>query len=97
MIILVHEHITESDQVYIQWVVGVDIQQNVNPETKVGSNRVASLEMNTEEAETLWIEHVMDSAQLAAVCTKDKVGQETAWSQEAMSIVLDCMPKLIWI
>jgi len=52
-------------------------------------------EKDAEAAEMLWMELVMDRAQLDANCTEDEEEQEAAWCLEAMSSVPDAMAKKI--
>ena len=54
-------------------------------------------EKNAEAAEKLWREFAKERALLDAECTEEEVEKESAWCQEAMSIVLDAKAKKIRI
>jgi len=63
----------------------------------VESNLAAMTEEDVEIAETLWAEQVKERAHLDAECTEDKVEQEAAWGQEAMSMVHNTTAEMIRI
>jgi len=54
-------------------------------------------EEDAEAAEKLWVELAKERAHLQAECTKDKVEQEAACCQEAMSSILNATAKEIRI
>jgi len=60
-------------------------------------NSVAMTVEDMEVLEKFWIELARERADLGAECTEDKVEQEAAWCQEAMSSVLNATAKKISI
>jgi hypothetical protein len=95
--ILANDHASESDHEVIEWEVGADRKEEADHDRVVGWNLAAMTENDAETAEKLWREIAKERAQLDAECTEDKVDQEAAWCQEAMSSVLDAMAKKIRI
>jgi hypothetical protein len=93
--ILADDHATGSNDEVIECEVGADRQEEADPETVVGWNLAALTGKDTDAAEKLWMEVVMERAQLDAECTEDKGEQEAAWCQKAMSSVLDATAKKI--
>jgi hypothetical protein len=75
--------------------VGVDREVEADHERVVGWNLAVMTEKEVEAVAKLWMELVMERAQLDAECTEDEVEQEAACCQEAMTSVLDAMAKII--
>jgi len=96
-IILPDDHANGSDHMVIHWEVEVDRHEEADHERVAGWNLGAMMEQNLEAAEKLWMELAKERAHLSAECTEDKVEQEAAWCQEAMSSLLNTTLKKLRI
>ena len=74
-----------------------DKQEEADHGRLVGSNLAAMTENDFEAAEKVCRELAKERAHLDAECTEDEVEQEAAWSQEAMSSILNASAKKIRI
>jgi len=95
--ILADDHATGSDHKVIEWEVEGDRQEEADHERVVGGMLAAMTEEDAEAAEKLWVELAKERAHLDGECTEDKVEQEAAWCQEAMSSFLNATAKMIRI
>lgn len=86
--ILADNHSTRSDNEVIEWEVDIH-KQEADHERLVWWNIAAMMEENMEKAEKLWMEVPKERAHLDAEYIAEKVEQDAAWYQEAISNVLD--------
>jgi len=87
--LLADDHPTRSDHEVIEWELGVDRLEEADHQRIVKSNLAATTENDPDAAETLSMELTKERAQPDAQCTDDDVEQVAAYSQEALSGVLD--------
>jgi len=87
--LLADNHATRCVQEVIEWEIEVDWQGETDHARVVRWNLAAMMEEDVEAVEKLWAELAKVRAHLDAECTEDKVEQEAAWCQEAMSSVLN--------
>jgi len=86
--ILADDHATGSDREVKQRKVAPDRQVEVHHVRVVGWNLPAMTEKEMEAEEKLSMVVAMERAHLDTECTEDKVEQEAAWCQKAMSSIL---------
>jgi len=90
-------HATGSDHEVIESEVESDREEEANHERVLGGNLAAMTEEDVEAAEKILAELARWRAHLGAEWTEDEVEQEAAWSQEAMSSILNATAKKIRI
>jgi len=95
--ILVDVHSTGSDHEVEERDVAVDMQEAANCVRVVGWKLASMTEKDEEAVEKLWMELVKEMGQLHAECSEDKMEEEAACWQEAMSSGLDATAENIRI